>query len=104
MQMFYFPICSLFIIILIVSCFYARERLKGEETILYNRLIVLNLFETIFSIVILAIGYNFGSTFFVYLFNRFDFVCCLMWIWNFFLYIAFVSITNKTGKTDIYKK
>ena len=104
MQMFYFPICSLFIIALIVICFYARKRLKAEETILYNRLILFNLFETIFSITILAIGHYFGSVYFVYLFNRFDFVCCLMWIWNFFLYIAYVSITNKTGKTDKYKK
>ena len=104
MQMFYFPACSLFIIILIVVCFYARKRLKAEETTLYNRLIILNLFETIFSITVLAIGYNFGSTIFVYLFNRFDFVCCLMWIWNFALYIAYVSITSKTGRIDIYKK
>ena len=104
MQMFYFPACSLFIIVLIVSCFYARDRLKAEETILYNRLIILNLFETVFSITVLAIGYNFGSTILVYLFNRFDFVCCLMWIWNFFLYIAFVSITSKNGKIDVYKK
>jgi signal transduction histidine kinase/CheY-like chemotaxis protein len=91
----YFPICALFCSALMCIHFFSKKRVKNKETDLYRILILSELVEVISAIIVLICGHFYGECFWVYLFNKIDFACCLLWIWAFFLYIFYISFSNK---------
>ena len=100
----YFPICAFFCSILIVFTFFFKKRINNQETSLYKVLIVSELFEVIAAIIVILSGYLYGDCFGVYLFNKIDFACCLLWIWAFFLYIFYISFKDNKKIYSVYNK
>lgn len=98
----YFPISALFCATLMIINFFSKKRVKNKETDLYKILIITNFLEIISAITVLICGYNFGISFGVYIFNRIDFICCLIWCWSFFLYIFYVSFKNQKNIDNKY--
>jgi len=98
----YFPIAAFFISILIVVCFFFKKRVKNKETDIYKILIISGFIETIATIIIMTLGNLYGNCFGVYLFNRIDFVCCLIWVWAFFIYIFYISFKDRPKIAKMY--
>ena len=100
----YFPVCAFFCSVLIVFTFFFKKRINNQETSLYKVLIVSELFEVIAAILVILSGYLYGDCFGVYLFNKIDFACCLLWIWAFFLYIFYISFKDNKKIYSVYNK
>lgn len=97
----YFPICALLIASLIFIVFFAKKRIKNDETKAYSFLIIINLVETILAIIIILITQKYGVPPFLYIFHRFDYALILFWIWSLFYYVLNVSFSyqNKLKET-----
>jgi signal transduction histidine kinase/CheY-like chemotaxis protein len=87
----YFPICAIFCSALVMITFLMKKRVKNRETDLYKILVICSFCEAIAATLVIVSGLESGVNFFVYLFNRIDFICCLLWGWAFFLYIFYIS-------------
>lgn len=97
----YFPICALLIASLIFIVFFAKKRIKNDETKAYSFLIIINLVETILAIIIILITQKYGVPPFLYILHRFDYALILFWIWSLFYYVLNVSFSyqNKLKET-----
>ena len=104
----YFPICAFFCSALILVTFFSKRRVKNVETSLYKILIVTEFFESIIAILVMIVGYVYDVSYLVYLLNRIDFICYMIWIYSFFLYVFYISFTNSDKKSifhyDLVKK
>ena len=97
----YFPICAFFCSILIFINFFCKKRVKNKETDLYRLLLTSELIEVISAIIVILLAYIYGDCIGVYIFNKIDFICCLLWASAFFLYIFHISFKEKP---KIYSK
>jgi len=91
----YFPISAFFVSILMLVNFFYKGRIKNKETDLYKILILSGFVEVISAMIVIISAYLYGDCFAVYLFNKLDFICLLIWAWAFFLYIFHVSFQDK---------
>ncbi len=92
----YFPICALLIAILIFIVFFAKKRIKNEETRAYSFLIIINLIETILACIIILITKKYGVPPFLYILHRLDYALILFWIWSLFFYVFNVSFSYQS--------
>lgn len=92
----YFPICALLIAILIFIVFFAKKRIKNEETRAYSFLITINLVETILACTIILITKKYGVPPLLYILHRLDYALILFWVWSLFFYVFNVSFSYQS--------
>lgn len=93
----YFPICSLFCIVLINVLFFSKKRMDSKETELYGKIILCSLIGNILVILELTIAYfiyNDTTSIIIKIFNKMDFITYIVWISILFLYVYFISYNN----------
>lgn len=95
-----YPFCALFIIILVNIAFFSKKSVNTFETKNYGKLIVVNLIESIFTILGLIFIKIFGDSFLMRLLVKIDYV--LLLTWGSLLFRYFMSVAVGEGK-DILK-
>lgn len=48
----YFPICSVFVSLLITILFFSKQNVKNNETKLYSKIVIITLIEALFTFVL----------------------------------------------------
>lgn len=97
----YFPICAVMIAILICIVFFAKKRIKSEETQAYSFLIIFSLLESTLATIIIIITNMYGVPNYLYIMHRFDYAFILFWVWSLFNYVLSVSLKNSNIKNII---
>ena len=92
------PIYSLFLLTLLLIVYYSKARLKNDETKLYSYLLVISVFNIIFNIVGIYLGYNNGSINFLYILNHLDLPLYFWWISLLFVYLLYVYLSYQKEK------
>lgn len=92
----YFPISALLISILILIIYFAKEKVKNNDTRIYNTLIIIGLFNAICECFIEYFSYNFVGNFILEILNKIDFILIIIWLTFLVSYIVRIS-TNEDG-------
>ena len=69
----YFPICAVFINILILVVFNAKKRIKSDETKAYSFLITIGFLESLLASVLVVIMNLYGKPSYIYNMHRVDY-------------------------------
>lgn len=96
------PSYSLFILVLLNIVFFSKKKLNNKETKLYGILIIVSVFNIIFNLIGISLGYIQGYSNFLYILNHFDLPLYLIYTSVMFLYFFYVYISKKS--IDLYKK
>lgn len=99
----FFPICGLFMIVLVVVLFYSKKRVNTIETKIYGAMILSSLCDIILVIVALTIAYyNYSeSTYLIIeLINKVDLIHYILWPTLLFIYVYHITYTESKN----YKK
>ncbi|MEG0021525.1 MAG: response regulator [Bacilli bacterium] len=99
----YFPVASLMITLFLNIIFYTKKNVNNYETKIFKNLIVLNLFESLFSCTIIFLGYKHAPLGLLELLNRIDYICVLFWVWFLFVYIYKNALNTVIEKKKIIK-
>ncbi len=99
----YFPICALFISLLVIIVFYSKKRIKNNETTIYSILITTNFLEALIACIIVIITNTYGTIDILYNLHRIDYLFILGWVWGFFLYIFSLSNADEKYSNKIIK-
>lgn len=100
----YFPICAVFINILILMVFFSKKRIKSEETGAYSILIVLGFFESVVASILVILMNLFGKPGYIYNLHRIDYILMLFWVWALFNYVLIVSVNNRKKMRNTIQK
>lgn len=100
----YIPACAFLLALLLLIIFFGRKRVNNKETRIFSGLIITSFIDTIMMVAIITIGYIDPTHFSLYILNRIDFVQYLGWSWLFFLYIYYVTVSNKKNGIDKYNR
>ena len=100
----YFPICAVFINILILVVFNAKKRIKSDETKAYSFLITIGFLESLLASVLVVIMNLYGKPSYIYNMHRVDYILMLLWVWGLFRYVLVVSIHNNKKLRGIIEK
>ncbi|MEG2378849.1 MAG: response regulator [Bacilli bacterium] len=99
----YFPVASLMITLFLNIIFSTKKNVNNFETKIFKNLIVLNLFESLFSCTIIFLGYKHAPLGLLELLNRIDYICVLFWVWFLFVYIYKNALNTVIEKKKIIK-
>ncbi len=94
LQNLYFPICSLFISILLSIIYFSAKRINSSETKIYKTLVIMNLLESFIACTIVIIALTINSYFLLSILDKIDYCLILTWIWLLFSY-SFTLISKK---------
>ena len=100
----YFPICGLLVIILILTLFFSKQRVKTKETKIYSIMIISSIIDVILVIIEIScgiIGYN--NFPFLKILNKIDFIHYILWPTLMFLYLHYISY-NDENKYNMVKR
>ena len=100
----YFPICAVFINILILIVFYSKKRFKGDETRAYSYLIITAFLESSLACILVILMNLYGKPSYIYNLHRIDYILMLFWTWALFNYVSIVSINNNKKLRDKLNK
>lgn len=100
----YFPICAVFINILILVVFYSKKRFKGDETRAYSYLIITAFLESSLACILVILMNLYGKPSYIYNLHRIDYILMLFWTWALFNYVSIVSINNNKKLRDKLNK
>ena len=96
LQNLYFPICALFISMLVVITYFGTKRMNSEETKIYGKLIIVNVLESFIACTIVIIALTINSYYLLEILDKIDYLLILMWIWLLFSYsFSLISRKNK---------
>ena len=95
MSSLYFPLASLFIIILLNIVFFNKKRQKNIETNIFSSLLILNLVETVIALIIIILAKTVGTNSFLYLLDRIDFILISSWCSLLCLYMCNISMPTQ---------
>ena len=95
MSSLYFPLASLFIIILLNIVFFNKKRQKNIETNIFSFLLILNLVETVIALIIIILAKTVGTNSFLYLLDRIDFILISSWCSLLCLYMCNISMPTQ---------
>lgn len=90
-----YPLCALFIAILLNILFFAKKRIDTTETKIYRRLILCNLLECIFAVIGLLLIINLKNLSFMAILIKIDYCLMLLWGSIFAEYVVSISVLNK---------
>ena len=90
----YFPICAVFINILIIVVFNIKKRIKSDETNAYSFLINIGFLESFIACVLVVLMSLYGKPDYIYNIHRVDYCLMLLWVWGLFNYVLIVSVYN----------
>ena len=100
----YFPICAVFINILIVVVFFSKKRIHSDETKAYSNLIIIALLESSLACILVILMNLYGIPNYIYNIHRVDYILILFWVWSLFNYVLIVSVyNNKKLRKSIQK-
>ena len=100
----YFPICAVFINILIVVVFFSKKRIHSDETKAYSNLIIIALLESSLACILVILMNLYGIPNYIYNIHRVDYILILIWVWSLFNYVLIVSVyNNKKLRKSIQK-
>ena len=100
----YFPICAVFINILILVVFNVKKRIKSDETKAYGFLINIGFLESTLACALVILMNLFGKPSYIYNMHRIDYILMLLWVWGLFRYVLVVSIHNNKKLRSIIEK
>ena len=92
------PIYSFFLLTLLLVVYYSKSRLKNDETKLYSYLLIISVFNILFNIVGIYLGYNNGNINFLYALNHLDLPLYFWWISLLFIYLLYVYLSYQKEK------
>ena len=88
----YIPICGFLCALLLIICFFTKERVKNMETKLFSGMLITSFLDSVFMILIILIAYvSKDSIVVLKVLNKLDYLQFLLWIWLFFLYIIYIA-------------
>ena len=100
----YFPICAVFIDILILVVFYSKKRFKSDETKAYSYLIIIASLESFLACILVILMNLYGIPSYIYNLHRIDYILMLFWVWALFNYVIIVSMNNNKKLRDKIRK
>lgn len=101
----YIPICGFFCAILLMICFFSKERIKSIETKLFAGMLTTSFLDSIFMVLIIFIAYvSKESVFLLKVLNKLDYLQFLLWVWLFFLYIFHISYKDNSKINKHYNQ
>ena len=100
----YFPICAVFINILILVVFNAKKRIKSDETNAYAFLINIGFLESTLACILVILMNLYGKPSYIYNMHRVDYILMLLWVWGLFRYVLIVSIHNNKKLRKVIEK
>ena len=86
------PIYSIFLLMLLFIVYFSKTRVKSIETRIYSFLLFISVFNIVFNIIGIFLGYNNGSINFLYLLNHFDLPLYFWWISLLFIYFLYAYL------------
>lgn len=89
------PSYSLVILIIIMTVFYSKKRIKSDETTLYSWLLTISLLNVVFNIIGIYMGYNNGDMHFLMLLNHLDLPLYFWWASTLLIYLLHNIIIDK---------
>lgn len=89
------PSYSLIILIIIMTVFYSKKRIKSDETTLYSWLLTISLLNVVFNIIGIYMGYNNGNMHFLMLLNHLDLPLYFWWASILLIYLLHNIIIDK---------
>ena len=89
------PSYSLIILIIIMTVFYSKKRIKSDETTLYSWLLTISLLNVVFNIIGIYMGYNNGNMHFLMLLNHLDLPLYFWWASTLLIYLLHNIIIDK---------
>lgn len=89
------PSYSLVILIIIMTVFYSKKRIKSDETTLYSWLLTISLLNVVFNIIGIYMGYNNGNMHFLMLLNHLDLPLYFWWASTLLIYLLHNIIIDK---------
>lgn len=90
----YFPICAVFINILILVVFNSKKRIKSDETNAYSFLVNIGFLESTLACILVVLMNLYGKPSYIYNVHRIDYILMLLWVWGLFRYVLIISIHN----------
>ena len=91
-------ICGLVISLFCNIHFFSRKNIGNKETAIFSRVLIYSLIDSILMVLIFSFAiWNKDSVFLLKFLNKFDYAMYILWISNFFLYVYYVSTSNKDG-------
>jgi len=98
-----FPLCALFIIILLNVLFFGKKRINILETQIYKKIIIYNLLECLFAVLGLLLINKIGNTNFTKKLVKIDYCLMLLWGSAFAEYVVSISYLNKNIFNNLKK-
>lgn len=96
------PSFALFILILLMIVFFFKKRLKLDETKLYSYLLIISIFNIIYNLIGIYLGYNNGNIYFLKFLNHLDLPLYFFWASTLLIYLLNIYIGNENS--IIYKR
>ncbi|MDO4963377.1 MAG: response regulator [bacterium] len=93
------PIYSIFLLSLLIIVYFSKKRVKTDETKLYSILLFISLFNVIFNIVGIYLGYNNGDMKFLHILNHFDLPLYFWWASILCIYLLYVLLVKSKIQT-----
>ena len=94
------PSYSFVILIIVMIVFYSKKRIKNDETTLYSWLLIISLFNVIFNIIGIYMGYNNGNMNFLIFLNHLDLPLYFWWASTLLIYLLYNMKLDK----ELYTK
>ena len=101
MSCIYFPIAALFISLLVNIIFFTKPKAKNKETKVYTFLLLTNLLQVIFDVLIIIYAKTIGQEKILEYLLKADYVFILGWLWLLFIYVYEVAWSKGKNKKGI---
>lgn len=89
------PSYSLLILILLLTVFFSKKRVKSDETNLYSKLLMISCFNIIYNLIGIYIGYNSGNIKLLIFLNHLDLPLYFWWASILFIYLLNILLSEK---------
>jgi hypothetical protein len=96
----YFQVASLFIMALVIVVYFSKKRVNNFETKVFAALTIVDFVGILIDIVLVYTGYFVFESPALWILNKFYLTFILLWVWLLYIYIYYVSFSNKP---NIYK-
>lgn len=102
-KMILLPIAALFISIFLLFAFYLKENVKNKETVIYSRMLIVNLIYAVLCLVTFVVAKTIGNEIAIGIIQKLYMISMLFLIISFNVYsLSLVSITEQ--KENLYSK
>lgn len=99
-----FPLSAAMINILLVVIFFTKKKVKNNDTIIYGRLLILSLTESLIACLIVSLLLIFDKNIFIYILDKIDYMIIITEIFTIYQYVESIIHKDSKNKFSIITK